>query len=807
MFRSNLKFFIRIFLKDKFYSLLNILGLALGIAVSIILLLILQNDLTYDQHYANHERIYRIGTHLQATGLDVRLARAARELGPILRDEVPEVQNFARMNTWGRTMVKYQPADGEEKAFNEEHIVRTDSNYFQMFSHEFVSGNPETCLTGPNSIVLSESTASRYFGDEDPINKSLLINNELYKVTAVIRDVRENSHVKFDILLSQFPNRGWAVEENGQLKSEAFWNPDVYLYVMFPDNYNVADFEPKYRAVFDTYFKAFGDQVGGVYNPPILQPLASIHFHSDLDADQPQGNIAYLFAFTGIGVFIILLACINYMNLSTARSVNRAAEIAMKKTFGSGKLALALSFLGESIFLSFIALLVAIGIVFVVLNATSFSDLIGKNLTLDFVNNPLLILGSLTLTVGIGFISGLYPAFLLPSIPTINALKGAYKNRKSSLVLRKALITAQFVISIFVVVCTVFMQDQIDFVRNKELGFNKENVLLLPVQDTLVQKQITSIKQEFLKYPAVKGATTSYHVPGLNVGGGSVMWAETEEGMTQQSFALMFVGEDYLKTMNITLLDGRDFHPGPDADVEDVFIVNEAAAKKMGWGDKAVGKKVKFFHAEHDGQVIGLVKDFNFASLHNTIEPLIIIKAREEGGFVHLRLQGNIPETLDMIREKWAVYDPNHPFEYLFLDQRFNEQYKQDETQYKLLSGLSGICIFISLLGLLGLSAFAASQRTKEIGIRKVHGASVPHIIYLLSKEVLVLVVLATVLVVPIAQYIISDWLGNFAYQAPINYGIFLVVALLALLFTFLAVAFQSLKTARTNPIEALKYE
>jgi putative ABC transport system permease protein len=285
------------------------------------------------------------------------------------------------------------------------------------------------------------------------------------------------------------------------------------------------------------------------------------------------------------------------------------------------------------------------------------------------------------------------------------------------------------------------------------------------------------------------------------------MWAESEEGMTQQSFALMFVGEDYLETMNMTLLDGRDFLPGPNADKNDVFIVNEAAAKKMNWGDKAVGKRVKFFHAKEDGQVIGLVKDFNYASLHNAVEPLLIIKAGEEGGFLHLKIKGNIPETISYIKEKWAGFNPNHEFDYSFLDQRFNEQYKADETQYKLLSGLSGVCIFISLLGLLGLSAFAASQRTKEIGIRKVHGASVPSIIFLLSKDILVLVVLAALMVVPIAYYIITNWLGNFAYQAPLDYSLFVLVALLALLFTFMAVGFQSLRTARTNPVESLKYE
>jgi putative ABC transport system permease protein len=807
MLRNHLTFFVRIFLKDRFYSLLNILGLALGIAVSIVLLLVLQNDLTYDQYHVNYKKIYRLGTHLEATGVDVRLARASRELGPILKDQIPEVETYVRANDWGRTLVKYEPGNGEAKAFDEENIVRTDSNFFQMFTHKFLAGNPQTCLRELNTLVLTQSTARRYFGDEDPLNKSLLIDNEQYKVTGVIEDIPENSHLKFDILLSQLPDRPWVKGEDGKLKSEAFWNPDVYLYIMLPEGYNVNNFTPKYRAVFNTYFKPFGDQVGGKYNPPILEPLASIHFHSDLNHDEPQGNIAYLYAFTGIGVFIILLACINYMNLSTARSVNRASEIAMKKTFGSPKIALALSFLGESVFLSFVALILAIGIVIIVLNATSFSELIGKNLTLDFLHNPLLLGGTAVITVGIGLISGLYPAFYLPSIPTIKALKGAYKNRKSSLLLRKALITTQFIISIFVVVCTLFMQDQIDFVRSKELGFDQENMLLLPIQDTLVQNQISAIKNEFLQYPTIKGATTSYGVPGLNVGGSAVMWAETEQGMTQQAFTLMFVGEDYLKTLNISLVDGRDFLPGPKADLDNVFIANEAAAKTMGWGDQAVGKKVKFFHAKEDGKVIGLVKDFNFTSLHNAVGPLLLGKARKEGGFLYLKIAGDLPKTLEYIKDRWATYDPNHPFEYSFLDQRFNEQYKQDERQYKLLSGLAGVCIFISLLGLLGLSAFTASQRTKEIGIRKVHGASVSSIIYMLFKDVMVLVILAAILVVPVAYYTITDWMGNFAYQTALNYSLFAIVASFALLLTFLTVAFQSLKTAQTNPVESLKYE
>ena len=804
MLRNQIKFFVRIFLKDKFFSTLNILGLALGIAVSIILLLILQNDLTYDQYHEKHKRIYRLGGHLQATGVDGRRSRTARELGVILKEELPEIQAVVRANNWDHTLVKYE-SKGGEKAFYEEDIVRTDSTYFQVFTHQFIAGDPNTCLTDLNTLVITESKAKKYFGDEDPINKSLIINNQPWKVTAVIRDLPANTHLKFDILLSRLIDREWVMDK-GQVKSEAFWNPDVYMYLLMPEHYNPNDFEKKFASIFNKYFKAFGDQVGGKYTP-ILEPLADIHFHSDLDSDEPHGNIAYLYAFTGIGVFIILLACINYMNLSTAKSVTRATEIAMKKTLGSGKRSLVVSFLGESVFLSFISLALAIVLVFVVLRLTSFNQLIDKNLAPDFLHNPLLLFGSLGIALGIGIISGLYPAFYLPAIPTLHVLKGTFKNRKSSHVLRRVLITTQFAISIFVVVCTLFMQDQIDYVRSKDLGFDKENVLLLPIQDSVVENHMSAIKNEFLQNPHITAATTAYNVMGIDIGG-SVMWAESETGMKQQSFSIMFVGDNYMKTMGMKLASGRDFQPGPKLDIQDVFIANEAASKLMGWGNEGVGKKVKFFHAEKDGQVIGIVKDFNFNSLHNAVEPLLIVKTNGDGGFLHLRLQGgNLPQTISYIREKWTHFDTSHPFEYSFLDQRFNEQYKADEVQYKLLSGLSYICIFISLLGLLGLSAFSATQRTKEIGVRKVLGATISNIIFMLSKDVLLLVIVAAILVAPVSYWVMNGWMSNFAYRTELNYLFFIFVTVMALGFVFLTVAFHSMKTARTNPTESLRTE
>lgn len=410
MLLTNLKFAVRVFLKDKFFSILNILGLALGIGVSIVLLLILQNDLTYDKHNLNYQRIYRLGGHLSATGVDFRSARSARELGHILKEEFPEVHEVVRANSWDHTLVKYNPVNGTEKSFYEEDIVRTDSTYFDVFTHEFVAGNPKKCLAASNTVVLTESKAKKYFGDDSPMGKMLTIGDGLWTVTGVIKDMPENTHLKFDILISRLIDREWVMDK-GQIKSEAFWNPDVYTYLLLPANYNTADFNSKFPVIFNKYFKSFGDQVGGKYEP-ILEPLADIHFHSNLDSDEPHGNLAYLYAFTAIGVFIILLACINYMNLSTAKSVKRATEIAMKKALGSGKRALVLSFLTESVFLSFVSLLLAIGLVFFVLDGTSFNSLIDKNLSPDFLGNKTLLFGSVAIALGIGIISGLYPAFI-----------------------------------------------------------------------------------------------------------------------------------------------------------------------------------------------------------------------------------------------------------------------------------------------------------------------------------------------------------------------------------------------------------
>jgi putative ABC transport system permease protein len=808
LFLNNIKFAARAFRKDKFFSGLNILGLALGIAVSIILLLILQNEFTYDEHYAEHKRIYRLGAHYQIEGTDTYIGSSARELAPILRESYPEIEELVRIKTFNRQLVK-ENSKGSEKAFYEENVAQADSTYFKVFKHEFVGGDVSTCLNDPHNVVITETMARKYFDTSDPLDRTLLVDNEIRTVSGVIKDFPDNTHLKFDFLLSGLSETrpDWDhTMENGKTIPLVFWNPDVYTYLLMPNQYNVNTFYSRFTSIYNTYFKDLSGELNG-NSTPILQPLADIHF-SNFDDDGPQGNITYLYAFSGIGIMIVVLACINYMNLSTAKAVNRATEVAIKKVMGFGKRSLTLLFLSESLVLSLISLIVAIVIVLFVLNATSFNQLIGKNLNLDFIHNSILLGGSIGIALIIGIISGMYPAFYLPAIPATAALKGKFKSSRSSYLLRKGLITTQFVISLFVVLCAMFMHNQIDYVQNKDLGFDKNNVLVVPIQDESVQKSLQTIKNELLKNKNIVSAAGSASVMGMGIGG-NVMFGESKTGMQQQGGILgHFVSDDYLKTMGISLVSGRDFRPGDNVDEDGMYIANEAVVKLMGWGDNPLGKKVTFWGGENPGTVIGVVKDFNSSSLHQNVEPMFMVKGHWSTGYLQIRLTGeDLPGTINFIKEKWSRYDTNHPFEYFFLDQRFNEQYKEDVIQNKLLTLLSGICIFISLLGLVGLSAFTATQRTKEIGVKKVLGAGIPDIIFLLSKDVLVLVVLSSLLVMPLSYWVTTRWLENFAYRADLNYLLYLFITLVAGGIVFLVILLQSIRTANTNPVDTLKYE
>ncbi|MEQ1586202.1 MAG: FtsX-like permease family protein [Cyclobacteriaceae bacterium] len=799
MLFNHVVFAWRIFKKEKFHSLLNVSGLALGISVGIILVLILRFDLTYDQYHTNHNRIYRLGARQQMQGDDFHGAITARELAPVLQAEFSQIEKVTRIEVWGRTLVV--PSDSESKSFYEDEIIRADSTYFDLFTHQFLAGDRASCLTGLNSVILTNSASQKYFGTTDVIGKTILIENTMHSITAVIEDMPENSHVKFKIILAGLPDRDWF-----EIPSESFWNPDVYTYLLVKERFNPREFTVAFQAIYNKYFKETGDRIGGKYTP-ILEPLASIHLYSTLKADLPQGNIMYLYTLAGVGMFIILLACINYMNLSTAKSSSRSTEIAIKKTLGSGNRNLMVAFFIESILLSLISFILALFLVAFILTSTSFNLLIEKNLSLDIINQPELLIVAFGISIGVGCLAGSYPALVLSRIPVMKTLRVTQASYFSGANTRRILIGVQFVVSIFVVTSTLFMQDQIDFVRSRNLGFEKENVLVLPIQDTIIQKQITPIRNEILKNPNILSVTTSQNVIGMtNTHEKWGMWAESEEGMKVNGFTVFFVGENYLQTMGIELKEGRDFRVGEQGDLLKSFLANEAAVKAMGWGDP-IGKKVRFYQAKEDAHVIGVVKDFNFASLHSSIEPALICKIPQEHGFLQVRITGNVSQAIQSIQNQWDLHDSPYPFEYYFLDKRFDEQYKSDLTQIKLLNTLSYLCIFISALGLIGLSSFHALRRTKEFGIRKVLGARMTHLISLLSKEAIILIVVASLIAAPASLVTVIWWKEGFAFRSPIDYLSIVFVLIGAIGLVSSVVFFQSYSTAKANPVDSLKYE
>lgn len=807
MLRNHLIFAARLFLKDHVYSILNVLGLTLGITVGIILLLFLQDELGYDKHFAKHEQIYRFTNHLLADGADFNTARTARELAPVLKDDLPEIREYVRFVDYPYSLVEYKDESGTSKQFYEDQVRITDSTVFSLFEHRFFEGDPSSCLQGPGKAVITRSVAEKYFGKEQAVGKVLRFpDSDLRTVTAVISDLPENTHLKYDILLSEIPSRGISNEDDPSRHSEAFWNPESYTYLLLPPNYDPNDFYEKFPAIFDKTFGLFAKQINGRVIPS-LQPLTDIHFGSDRGGDEPVGNINYVYTFAAVGVFIILLACINYMNMATARSVIRTGEMGVRKVLGLSKKALFGQVLLEALFLAFAAMILAIMLAYLILEFTPFNSLIEKNLSLNIFDNPLLIGGILCLTVLVGLLSGIYPAIYIPSVAVTDALKGTFTGHQFGIVLRKSLIVFQFVISLFVIICTVLMDRQIDYMTNQELGFNKENVLIIDIRDTITANHMTAIKTELLNNPNILNAATAYATPGMGVGG-HVFWVEKDSAMAQQSMSVIYAGHDYIQTMGIEVIAGRGFRNNSENEYYNSFLVNEAGAKFLGWGDNAVGKKTRYYHGKNDNHVIGVVRDFNFESLHNAIDPLFIILDDDNGGRIHIRVKGeNLPATIDYIEEVWTRFDTKHPFEYAFLDQEFARQYRADQTQQQLISVLSYICIFISLLGLVGLSAFTASRKAKEISIRKVLGANVSGIVMLFSKDYFRMIIIAFVISVPLADYIIVEWLSGFAYRMPVRWFYFVVPGIFVLFIGLLTVAIQSWKSARANPVDGLRSE
>ena len=806
MLKNYLKIAYRHISRNKLYPAINILGLAIGLTCTILIGLFVQNELSFDKHHENYKRIYRLESHFNIQESEDLFAATALPLGPALKLEYPhDVAEFCRFMNMDNNLFQY-----EEKQIFEENVYFTDSTLTDVFTHEFISGSPEDALNDPNEIILTESFAKRIFGDVDPIGKTLETGHGLiFTITGIIKDVPHNSHLRFEaiasfITLKQF----FGADRFDSLASEAFWNIGFYSYIMLTENGNIQNVLDAYPDFNEKYIKPVGDKINSKFQL-MVQPLADVHLHSHLGYDLPTGNIASVYTFSIVALFLLVIGCINYMNMATAQSANRATEIGIRKVVGAQKSYLRSQFMMESLILTFFALLLAFIATELLLPA--FNEIADRHLSFNIAKNLNLVLGIVGIALIVGIVSGSYPAFYLSSFIPVEVLKGKLGKGKGTL--RKILVLLQFSISIIMIVGTFTVIQQLNFLRDKDLGFDKENVVVLTVRDTTGVKNLDAFQEELLKHPQILKAGTSSSIPGQDYGI-LVQRYETLDGtMAEKGINFVFVDNDYIDVMDMKIIKGRNFDPELTTDLEESIIINEACANVLGWGDDPIGKKLGFGAgldgtSTRDTRVIGVIQDFHYNSLHNNIDPILLLLSDRPLRNISLRIrQENIKNTITYIEEKWNEFCPTFPFEYTFLDDSLNKQYVAEQKIGRVFIYFSIMCIFIACLGLFGLASYTTEQRTHEIGIRKVMGASSQNIVLLLSETFTKWVILANIIAWPVAYFALNNWLANFAYRIQLSLLTFILSGIIAFLIAILTVLFQSLKASKTNPSITLKYE
>ena len=807
MLKNNLRIALRNLRKYKAFSLINIVGLAVGTACCILIFLYVKDELSYDKFNKNANRIYRVNLQAKVNNAEINSADSPAPMGAALLNNFPEVEAYTRVRNTSFPVIRYK-----DKAFSEERFFFADSTFFDVFTIKFLEGNPRTALAKPNSLVLTEATARKYFGNEEPIGKILNADHVRdYQVTGVVKGFPPNSHFHFDFLASMSTYKD---------SRSPFWlSNNYYTYLLLRKGADPVKLYNEMSKMVKKYvspqlklsigvnieqFESAGNRY--TYN---LQPLTSIHLHSHLaDEIEPNSDISYVYIFSAIAIAILLIASINFMNLSTARSERRAKEVGIRKTLGSNRGQLVRQFIAESVLLSFISVMLAIVIVELVI--PSFNSLSTKQISLNLFNNffSLPLLAAFAVIVGI--IAGSYPAFYLSSFRPAHILKSDSRkgNRKS--MLRGGLVIFQFAVSIVLFIGTFIIQDQLNYIQDKNLGFNKEQVVIINKTDD-IGKNIESFKRELASYPKVVKVTNSTSIPGNQRGDTAY---KIEGTSANQSVDIRVIGCDYnfTNTYDIKMAAGRFFSKEHPSDTMAV-VLNQAAVRSFGVSNP-VGKNLVEYGKTQDKsinhRIIGVVKDFNFESLHQKIRPLVfrLFGSRDFGRFVSVRIAaGDYQNTISFIERAWKKFAGDQAFDYSFFDQTWSHLYIAEQRTSKVSLVFSVLAIFIACLGLLGLAAFVTEQRTKEIGIRKVLGASMLEIFILLSKEFTKWVVIANVIAWPVAYFIMKNWLNDFAYKVSITPWIFLYSGVLALIIAVFTVSSQVIKAARANPVKSLRYE
>ena len=785
---------LRNFKKDKWYSLLNILGLTIGITFSLFLIFYIKDEFSYDRYNKKADRIYRINSHIKEPDKDtMRWAVTPFPMAPALANDYPEVEEAVRFVSTGKVMFK----NGDLRLY-EDKVFTVDSNLFRVFTYKFIAGDPQTALKDPKAMVLSRSTAKKFFGTTNCVGKSLInASGDVYKITAVIEDVPKNSHILFNALISRSSLPPDFANNWGGF--------GFYTYVLLKPNTSAAAFEKKMTPIYDKYLASIFAQ----YNIKMrfsAQPIASIHLHSNM-VNEPEelGSMSYIYIFSAVAFFMLLIACINYMNLATARSARRAKEIGIRKVTGSSKVQLISQFLVESTLTAFFALLLSLGLIALLL--PTFNSLSGKFISFDDLFKPGTIVILLGLILFVGIVGGSYPAFYLSKFNPVSVLKGSLSKSSSNVVLRRILVVVQFSISMIMLICTWIVYGQLKYLRNKDLGFSKEQVLVATANSNDdIRSKILAFKNEMRSTPQVLSASTSQAVPGGGINF-NLFTVESSNGYVDKGVDCYAMDEDYLNTLGMKIVKGRNF--SGLSDTLHSVIVNEKMVKDFGWGDNALGKRVKF-PGDTTGnyvEVVGVVKDFNQKSLYNPIAPLLLFYSPNNNS-IQLKLRaGNIPAAIANIEKKWKAIFAELPFQYTFLDQDFDSQYAADQKRGKIFTAFSILTILITCLGLLGLIAFTTQQRQKEISIRKVMGAGTGQLVPLITRNFVLLVGLSCVIAFPVAWYFMDKWLKIFPYNTGLSVMPFILSAFAVLLITLLTVIFHTLKAALANPVASLRAE
>ncbi len=804
--------------KNKFYSVLNIFGPAIGITCAILILLYVQEEVTFDKHYKNYDRIYRLESDFNISGKATLAALVPIPMAPTLKDEYPEIREIARFAGFGLQDILFQYKDFK---FFEDKIYFTDSTVFEVFDYEFITGSSKDALNEPNTIVITESFASRYFGKENPMGEVLTTSNfGSCRVTGVIKDIPANSHLRFDCLLSMATIVELAGVDNFNSRSApSFWNISAFGYILLDENAKIEDLLSKFPGFYEKYMSSLGKQINATFQLKATR-IDKVHFSPGLEFDLPVGNFSYIIIFSLVGVFMLLIASLNYMNMATARSTNRSKEVGMRKVIGAGRGTLIRQFISESIVLVILALIIALIVTIFIL--PSFNTLTDKALTIRNLFEPATFFLILLITLVVGLISGSYPAFYLSSFSPVDVLKSNVNPHQGKGVLRKILVVFQFAISGILIIGTVIVSGQQRYIRHKDLGLNKENVMIIPIRDTaFINNKMQSFKDELLKLPDIEGVSSAILVPPL-MASKVVFQIEKDSSMVELATSFSVVDHEFIDVMQMKILDGRNFDRSRTSDLTQAFIVNETAVRSFGWGDDPIGKRVKFGidpssgNAQRDGVVIGVVKDFHFTSIHNQIEPFIFIVSRNPNSYFYVRVSSNdIPATIENVKKVQQDMGNTLPFNYFFFADKLDEMYKSENKLNALFNIFSLMTIFIACLGLLGLTSYVTEQRSKEISLRKIMGARVNQVVWLLNRDFLILVLISNLISWPVAYYLMDRWIQGFAYRMNFGFSPFvwatLVPFILSLLITFaialITISSLSIKAAYLNPVDTLSRE